>query len=143
MKKRIFAIAVTISLLFSLSLTADAHGVLSSKYINYMMVQVSALGNSDMEVSVVVKATDIMDEVDISSLVIEEAKSSSGPWSVKKTWHCSGSAYYVNDSDKYTGSFSFTGTRGYYYRARIVGYAEQSSTQGDKAAADSYVTKCT
>ena len=143
MKKRILALAVVVSLVFSLSLTANARGILSSEYISYMMVQVSSLGNSKMEVNIVVKANDIMKKVGISSLVIEESKSSNGPWSVKKTWSCSGSDYYINGADKYTGYFSFTGVPGYYYRASIVGYAEQSLTQRDQSPADSYVTKCT
>lgn len=143
MKKRIIAIAAVVCLLLNLNLTAGARGIMSSKYIDSITVYLWALGNSKMTISIAVDANDIMSEVGISSLVIEKSKSINGPWSVSKTWECNGSTYYNKDAESYTGSFSFTGTPGYYYRARTVGYAKQTSTQGDETAADSYVTKCT
>lgn len=143
MKKRIIAIAVAVCLLFSLHLTADARGTLSSEYIDSIMVSVQALGDSSMNVRVVIFANAQMSEIGVSSLVVEESKSRNGPWSIKKSWNCSGSAYYEKGTNKFVGDFSFTGTPGYYYRASMVGYAEQSSTQRDQSPADSYIIKCT
>ena len=85
MKKRIIAIAVAVCLLFSLHLTADARGTLSSEYIDSIMVSVQALGDSSMNVRVVIFANAQMSEIGVSSLVVEESKSSNGPWSIKKS----------------------------------------------------------
>lgn len=143
MKKRIMAIAIAVCMLFSLNITADARGVLSSEYIDNIIVGISPLGNSGMKVYVIVTANTVMSKVGISSLEIEEAKSINGPWSVKKTWSCSGSTYYDNNVDTYIGSFSFTGTPGYYYRAHTTGYAFSSASSGDETFASSYAQKCT
>ena len=71
-----------------------------------------------------------MDELGVSKIEVE--RSSNGrTWTVVKTYNAENYAYMIQEDTGFVYDYvTYTGTRGYYYRAYVTFYAKNSSGTG-------------
>ena len=78
-----------------------------------------------------VTATGIMDEVGVSSIKIQKSSDKSS-WTTVKTFLKENYSQMTDDNTAAHDDYvTYTGTAGYYYRAKVTFYAENSSGSGE------------
>lgn len=86
---------------------------------------------SKIEVYFSVSAFDIMDELGASSIKIQRSSDGTN-WTTMKTFTKSGYPNLIcEDTSLHAATVSYTGTTGYYYRAKITLYANDGTSIGE------------
>lgn len=125
MKKRVFLIAFALLMLIGTTVcAAQADGVMpcASYYLDQYFIALSAEGNEEMSVSVLVEGVGVQDKIGISYIDIEEKVGNR--WSYVDTLDAADNpGFYDYDSDAYMGDVYFEGTPGVEYRVIVCVYA--------------------
>lgn len=129
LKKRLISVFLVVCLLMSLATIAGAR---ASEYLNTYSIGLSAEGDGEISVQLLVNAVYTMDQVGVLSIQIQEKNSPSGSWHHYETVLGSSDPdeFYAYDSIMFLNRFYFDCTPGRYYRAIAVVYA------GDETGSD-------
>lgn len=133
MNKLIRHICFFLAFFMILALPANAAENAGSRASNYFMstsVYLYKTSDTSFEVWFEAAAVDIMEEIGASEIKVQRS-SDGANWTTMKTYSMD---TYSNMTDCNTGihtdCVTYTGTRGYYYRAYITLYARNSSGTG-------------
>lgn len=151
MKRRFTALFLTLSMMFSLSMTASASnypeaGMLmtsatrSSAYLDSYSVGIEARGNGTIAVAMTVEGCGQMEKIGVLEVEIEQKIN--GKWTYYDSLYISEHPeFYARNSWDYVGTTYFQGTPGVSYRVTLTVYA--SNSQGsDTGYITSYTVVC-
>ena len=112
---------------------AGAVELRASLYLDDYYVDATAIGDGKILVEFDIDATDTMDFVGASRILVQE-KTSSGSWSNKQFYYVDSNPSMMDyDVDAHEGSVTYQGTVGKTYRAQII------ITAGDSTGDDSRI----
>ena len=133
MKRLIKVITVMLVMVSMLMMPVNAEGIedRSSAFFMNSSKSLTKVATSKIEVYFRVAAFDIMDELGASSIKIQRSSDGTN-WTTMKTFTKSG---YPNlicaNTSSHATTVSYTGTAGYYYRAKITLYAKDGTSIGE------------
>lgn len=118
----VMAMLVTIPVFAAESVSARA-----SYYFACSRVYLERLATYTFKINFDVTALDIMDELGVSSVSVQ--RSSDGEnWTTENTYTRDERSNFIReDAFTHAGNFNYTGTLGYYYRAKVIFYAKNST----------------
>lgn len=133
--KRFFRyISILLVAVMLLTIPAVAAEPRASSYIMSTCVYLKLITGTQFRVWHEVIARGMMDELGASEIKIQES-SDGEDWTTVKTVTPSDESSMVTEDDfAYTAYVTYTGTKGLYYRARIVLFAENSTGRGEVVA---------
>lgn len=133
MKKHIKLVALILVMTILFAVPAQAQGLepRASSYFMSSNVYLNKTSTYNFEAWFRVSANDIMDEVGASSIAIQ--RSSDGEnWTTMGTFSKATYPQFIDrNTSVHAACLLYTGTPGYYYRAKITLYAKDSSGTGE------------
>lgn len=152
MKRNFLSLALTLAMLFSLSVTAFAtdgsvgtdmltiRAARASAYLDGYAVAIEARGNGVIAVAMSVDGTGIMEKIGVSEVEIEQKIN--GKWTYYDSQYgAEHPEFYEYNSRDYLGTTYFNGTPGVSYRVTLTVYA-RNSQGSDTGYITSYTVVC-
>ena len=126
MRKKIIALLIMFTAIFSMSAVANA-AFFASEYINDCYAYASVNSNGRVNVSFDIRATGTMDVLGAQTIIIQEQAPSSTRWTSIATLSSDDySNMLKNNVSHYGSEVSYYGAKsGYSYRAKVYFYAEK------------------
>lgn len=126
---RCIALCLVMSvLLVTPAFAAESNNLRSSDFFLKSSVYLSTVSGNTFKVTFNVTATDIMDELGASMIIVQRRASSSDSWQNVKTYYPSSYAQMIDyDQVTHAASVTYYGTSGYQYRAYVELYAKNSA----------------
>ena len=140
-KRRLLVAVIAICLLFSMALSAGAR---ASEYVDGVYAQLIAEGGGVMYLLANVDGVERMSKIGLDFVIIEEAPTSTGPWSGFDIWDGEDNTdlYYWYNESIYLEEFNFDGTPGMYYRVTLIAYAGITGQGSDTSTLTTRAVKC-
>jgi hypothetical protein len=129
MKKRVVRISIVVFVLAMLLSTAAFATIEASQYLSFYAAYITRSGNT-VKVNFEVQGTGPMDYVGVTEIYLYEKASSSGSWTLVKTYLSTDPAY-ASDMIESNASFkddyvTYSGNSSYQYKAYVTVYAEKN-----------------
>ena len=132
--RSISLVVVVVMLIAVPAYAAENPAPWGNSYIMSTCVYLYQISSTQFDVWFEIIARGIMDEVGAYEIKIQRSTDGENWTSVKVFTGTVSNGMLDEDTHAHAGYVSYTGTRGYYYRARIVLYAENSSGHGEVIA---------
>lgn len=132
MKRLLQCISLLLVMAMLMTIPAFAAGApKASYYFTRLSTYLEKTSGTTFDVWFDVTATGIMDEVGVSSIKIQRSSDKSS-WTTVKTFLKENYSQMTDDNTAaHADCVTYTGTTGYYYRAKVTFYAENSSGTGE------------
>lgn len=128
---KIIAVALVIGTLLMVPVHAEEIEDRSSAYFMSSSTSLTKVTATKIEAYFSVGAFDIMDELGASSIKIQRS-SDGNSWTTMKTYSKEAYSQLIcEDTSSHAAVVSYTGTAGYYYRAKITLYAKEGTGIGE------------
>lgn len=126
MRKRLIAMLIMLTFIFSISAVANAT-VFSSEYINDCYAYANVNSSGQVKVSFNIRATGAMDVLGVQTIIIQEQAPSSSRWTSIATLSSDDYSNMLKYNASYHSSdvYYYGGKSGYSYRAKVYFYAEK------------------
>ena len=126
MKKRLIALLIMFTVIFSISAVANA-ALFSSEYINDCYAYASVNSNGQVKVSFNIRATGTMDVLGVQTIIIQEQAPGSSRWTSIATLSSDDYSNMLKyNANQHAAEVSYYGGKsGYSYRAKVYFYAEK------------------
>ena len=127
---RYMSLFVAIAMLISIPAFA-AESSRASLFFTKMSTYLEKTSGTTFEVWFEVTATGTMEELGVSTIKVERSSDKS-TWTTMKTYSKANYSQMTDDNTvAHADCVTYTGTSGYYYRARVTFYAKNSSGSGE------------
>ena len=126
----ILVLALTIPSPVSAAVQDPGVGTQSLYFVAYDS-WLSWISNSRFYVCYDVSAKDTMEELGVRSIAIQRSANGTSGWTTMRTYTCDERPEFIcENTGSHGGEFVYLATAGYYYRARMLYYAKNSSGTG-------------
>ena len=125
MRKRLIALLIMFTVIFSMSAVANA-AFLASEYINNCYAAAEVNSNGRVTVSFNIRATGTMNVLGAKTIIIQEQAPGSSSWTSVATLSSDDYPNMLEYNRKvYDSEVYYSGKSGYSYRAKVYFYAEK------------------
>lgn len=132
MKRLVQCISLLLALVMLMTIPAFAVGTpKASYYFTRMSTYLEKTSGTTFEVWFDVTATGTMQELGVSTIKVQRSSDRS-TWTTMKTYSKADYSQMTDDNTAgHADCVTYTGTTGYYYRAKVTFYAKNSSGTGE------------
>ena len=132
MKRFIQGICLLLVAVMVLTIPAfAAEGERASNFFSRTSTYLEKTGGTTFEVWFDVTAVNLMDELGVKTIYVQRSSDRSS-WTTVKTYSKANYSQMIDeDTVIHADCVTYTGTAGYYYRAKVVFYAKNSSGTGE------------
>lgn len=128
MKKRMVSLVLTVATLLGISGVACAVEPRASYTLDSYYVGLTAEGDGEMNVSVIVNGVGVADKIGVQEIYIEHKTSPNGSWSYYDSLYgAENPDFYVYNDRLFAKDIPFNGIPGEIYRVTVYAYAKKGS----------------
>ena len=133
---RYLCILLIIVMLLSVPVFAqDEAAPWSSSFFHSHLEYLYKISSLRFQVWFEIRANRTMDELGVSTIVVQRSSNGTSGWENMKTFYKADNSQMIcSNTGTHTDCVTYTGTPGYYYRAKITYYAKDSSGTGSYTA---------
>lgn len=128
MKKKVISLVLTAAFLLGASGAACAVEPRASYTLDSYYVALTAEGNSEMNIGVIVNGVGVADKIGVQMVYIEYKTDPNDSWNYYDSLYAAENPdFYVYGERSYVDDISFTGVPGDIYRVTVTAYAKKGS----------------